>query len=95
MGPLPCTLTGKRYIVVAVDHFTKWVEAKALEEADAQSITTFIYEDIICHHGVPQILSSDRGTEFINELIAALTSEYKIKHIKTTAYHPEGNGQVE
>jgi len=47
MGPLPRTLTGKRYVVVAVDHFTKWVEARALEEADAQSIATFIYEDII------------------------------------------------
>src|SRR5256885_955708 len=44
MGPLPRTMTGKRYIVVAVDHFTKWVEAKAIEEADAQTIVPFIYE---------------------------------------------------
>jgi hypothetical protein len=35
MGPLPRTPTGQRYIVVAIDHFSKWVEAKALEEADA------------------------------------------------------------
>jgi hypothetical protein len=95
MGPLPRTPTGKRYIVVAIDHFSKWVEAKALEEADAQEITQFIYEDIICRHGVPNILTSDRGTEFVNELIAALTRTYKIHHIKTTAYHPEGNGQTE
>ena len=95
MGPLPRTLTGKRYIVVAVDHFSKWVEAKALEDADAQSITTFIYEDVICRHGIPQILTSDRGTEFVNDLITALTRVYKIQHIKTTAYHPQGNGQVE
>lgn len=95
MGPLPRTPTGKRYIVVAIDHFSKWVEAKALEEADAQSISQFIYEDIICRHGVPVILTSDRGTEFVNELITALTRVYKIHHIKTTAYHPEGNGQTE
>jgi IS30 family transposase len=95
MGPLPRTLTGKRYIIVAVDHFTKWVEARATEDADAQTITAFIYEDIICRHGIPQILTSDRGTEFINELVTALTKEYKIHHIKTTAYHPQGNGQVE
>ena len=95
MGPLPITMTGKRYIVVAVDHFTKWIEARALEEADAQSIISFIYDDVICRHGIPQILSSDRGTEFINELIAALTKKYHIHHIKTTAYHPQGNGQVE
>jgi len=95
MGPLPKMLSGYRYIVIAIDHFTKWVEARALEEADAQSITLFLYEDIICCHGVPTILSSDKGTEFVNEMIATLTSVYKIKHIKTTVYHPQGNGQVE
>ena len=40
-------------------------------------------------------MTSDRGTEFINELIRALTLVYKIHHIKTTAYHPQGNGQTE
>jgi hypothetical protein len=95
VGPLPRTLTGFRYIVVAVDHFTKWPEARALEEADAQSITRFLYEDIISRHGIPAILSSDQGTEFVNEMVAALTNVYKISHIKTTAYHPQGNGQVE
>src|SRR3954471_19564576 len=95
MGPLPRTMTGKRYIVVAVDHFTKWVEVKAIEEADAQTIVPFIYESIICRHGIPQILSSDRGSEFVNELVTTLTRVYGIKHIRTTAYHPQGNGQVE
>src|SRR3954470_10271251 len=95
MGPLPKTLSGYRYIVVAIDHFTKWVEARTIEEADAQYITLFLYEDIICHHGVPTILSPDKGTEFVNKMIATLISMYKIKHIKTTTYHPQGNGQVE
>lgn len=95
MGPLPMTLTGKQYIVVAVDHFTKWVEARALEEADAQSIISFLHDDVICRHGVPKIMSTDRGSEFINELMEAVTRIYDIHHVKTTAYHPQGNGQVE
>ena len=95
MGPLPRSLTGKRYIIVAVDHFTKWVEARALEEADAQSIAAFIYEDIITRHGVPKKLTTDRGSEFINDFIRIMTTVYDIHHIKTTAYHPQGNGQVE
>ena len=95
MGPLPRSLTGKRYIVVAVDHFTKWVEARALEEADAQSIAGFIYEDIITRHGIPQKITTDRGSEFVNDFIKIMTTVYKIHHIKTTAYHPQGNGQVE
>ena len=89
------TLTGKRYIVVAVDHFTKWVEACALEQADAQSIVPFIYEDIICHHGIPIRMTTDRGTEFVNELFSAIAQEYNIHLIRTTAYHPQGNGQTE
>jgi transposase InsO family protein len=95
MGPLNTTPNGKRYIVLAIDHFTKYIEARALEDADAQSIAVFIHDDIICRHGVPKILTSDRGTEFVNELIQVLTKTYKIHHITTTAYHPEGNGQTE
>ena len=52
MGPLPRTLTGKRYIILAVDFFTKWIEGIAVEDADAQTITKFIYSDIICRHEV-------------------------------------------
>src|SRR4051812_6930317 len=95
MGPLPRTPQGHRYIFVAIDHFSKWVEAVPSEQADAQSIIKFIYDDIICHHGIPTLLTSDRGTEFVNELLATLTTVYKIKHIKTTAYNPQANGQVE
>jgi hypothetical protein len=95
MGPLPITKSGKRYIIIAVDHFTKWVEIRALESNDAQSIASFFYEDVICRHGVPKILSTDQGTEFVNELLSILTNTYHIHHIKTTAYHPQGNGQVE
>ncbi len=95
MGPLPRTPGGKHYIIVATDHFTKWTEAQAIEEADAQNIATFIYQEIISRHGVPSILISDRGTEFVNELITILCREFKIRHVVTTAYHPQANGQVE
>jgi hypothetical protein len=39
---------GKWYIILAIDHFTKYIEARALEDADAQSIAAFIHDDIIC-----------------------------------------------
>jgi hypothetical protein len=94
-GPLPRMLTRKRYIIVAIDHFTKWIEAHALEEVDAQSIMQFIYEDVICRHGVPTLMTTDCGTEFVNELLTTLSEVYKIRHICTTTYHPQGNGQVE
>ena len=95
MGPLPQTLTGKRYIILAIDFFTKWPEAVAVEEADAQAVVKFLHQDIICRHGVPSQITSDRGTEFLNDLVTEFERTYRIKHIKTTAYHPQGNGQTE
>jgi hypothetical protein len=95
MGPLPITLKENRFIVVAVDHFTKWPEARAMKEINAQNVAAFLYTEIICRYGAPKIMTSDRGHEFNNELIKILAKEYGIKHIQTTAYHPAGNGQVE
>ena len=95
MGPLPVTRNGKRYIILAVDFFTKYLEGIAVDEADAQTVAKFIHSDIICRHGVPKELTSDRGTEFVNNLIKELSRTYHIKYIKTTAYHPQGNGQTE
>ena len=95
VGPLPVTLTGNRYVILAVDFFSKWVEAKAVPTADAQSITQFLYDNVICYHGVPRELTSDRGTEFVNELVIIMTKKFDIRHIRTTAYHPQGNGQTE
>src|SRR3954452_11656393 len=60
MGPLPRTLTNKRYIILAVDFFTKWTEAVAVPNTDAQTVAKFIYSDIICRHGIPQYITSDR-----------------------------------
>ena len=69
MGPLPKTLKGNRYVIVAVDYFTKWAEATAVKEADAQTVVRFIHTNIITRHGVPKEITSDRGTEFLNQLV--------------------------
>jgi hypothetical protein len=95
VGPLPRTIRGNRYIVVAIDYLTKWPEAKAIQLADALTIVPFIYEDVICRHGIPKRITTDQGTEFVNELTKELCEAYQIKHIRTTAYHPQANGLVE
>ena len=95
IGPLPRTLRGNRYIIMAIDYLTKYPETRALQLADSLSIVPFIYEDIICRHRIPLEITSDRGTEFVNELVRTLCQQYKIRHIITTAYHPQGNGLTE
>ncbi|GET63738.1 DDE-type integrase/transposase/recombinase [Rhizophagus irregularis DAOM 181602=DAOM 197198] len=95
VGPLPATKRNNRYIVTAMDYFTKWPEAKALETADAKEIARFIYEDIICRHGCPKKILSDRGSHFNNKLVKSLMEEFQIKHNFSTPYHPKTNGLIE
>ncbi len=66
------TLRGNKYIVVAIDYFTKYPEARALTNANAKSVANFIYEDIICRHGCPRKIISDRGSHFNNQVIEKL-----------------------
>src|SRR6266498_2940943 len=93
--PLPITREGNRYIVVAIDYFLRWPEAKPLKTANADTVATFLYEEIICRFEALRILQSDRGTHFINELIQRLTKRFKIKYSLSSPYHPQSNGLVE
>src|SRR6185369_3619820 len=95
VGPLPLTSQGNRYIITAVDYFTRWPEARAVPQASAQQAAKFIYEEIICRHGIVDVIHSDQGTHFVNELINQLVRKFDMKHHKITAYHPQANGLVE
>ena len=66
VGPLPITLKGNRYIIVTIDLFTKWSESRAVAEANASQVSQFVYEEIICRHGCPQKILTDRGAHFNN-----------------------------
>src|SRR6266498_1242478 len=95
VGPLTITKKGNRYIVTAMDYFTEWPIAKAIKEATTKTVSKFIYEKIICEHGCPQVLQSDRGTHFVNRVIQDLSEKFRIKHRLSTPYHPQTNGLVE
>jgi hypothetical protein len=95
VGPLPMTKRGNKYIVVATEYLTKWPEARAIPDAKASSVVSFFYEDIICRHGCPKEILTDRGTHFVNEMLDSLCDELGVKHRLSTAYHPQTNGLVE
>src|SRR3990170_5734836 len=94
VGPLPITERGNRYIVVAMDYFTRWPEAKPLKSANAETVATFIYEEIICRYGIPKVIQSDQETHFMNELLKNLIERFKIKHSLSSPYHLQSNGLV-
>jgi transposase InsO family protein len=83
------------YIVVATKYLAKWPEARAIPNAKASSVVSFFYEDIICRHGCPKEILTDRGTHFINDMLDSLCNEIGVKHQLSTTYHPQTNGLVE
>ena len=68
MGPFPISF-GYVYILLAVDHVSKWVEAKATRTDDSKVVTNFIKFNIFSRFGIPRALISDRGTHFCNRTI--------------------------
>src|SRR6266498_983072 len=78
--PLPSTPKGNQYIIVAVEYLFKWQEAKAVSEANALSIVNFLYQNVICRFEYFTHLHTDRGTEFVNEIVEKLTDKFQKKH---------------
>ena len=95
VGPLSQTKNGNKYILVAMDYLTKWPEAKAMKQAKADNVTEFIYREIICRHGCPQIIMTDQGSHFKNQIVKELCEKFRIKHKLSSPYHPQTNGLVE
>jgi len=95
VGPLEETQKGNKYILVVTDYLTKWPEAQAMSKATAENVIEFIYERIICRHGCPRIILSDRGSHFKNKLVEGLCKKFEIKHKLSSPYHPQTNGLVE
>ena len=95
VGPLPMTKNGNRYLLVAMDYFSKWPFAKAVPDITAETTAKFLHEEIICEHGCFKQLTSDRGTNFTANIIRELCKRLKIRHTFTSAYHPQANGLVE
>ena len=94
MGPFPVSF-GNICILLAVDYVTKWVEAAACPNNDANTVVGFLQRNILSRFGTPRTIISDGGSHFANEVFDKLMSRYGIKHIMSLAYHPQTNGQAE
>ena len=73
----PKSSSGPEFILVAIDYFTKWVEATSYANLNAAKVATFIRLHIICRYGVPHELISDRGVHFSGE-VDTLLQRYDI-----------------
>ena len=89
------TQNGNKYAVVFMDYLTKWPEVFAVPNQSAETIAELLVENLICRHGVPKELLSDRGANFLSDLVTEICHLTGVRKINTSAYHPQSDGMVE
>nr|AAY99339.1 pol-polyprotein [Silene latifolia] len=95
LGPFPTASGGRKYLIVAVDYFTKWVEAVAVPAKTTAAVRKVIWENIITRFGLPQVMVFDHGREFWSDMVMNWLEELGIKFAYSSVCHPQSNGQAE
>jgi hypothetical protein len=85
---------GYRFILVAMDYFTKWTEAVPLRNMTHRKIS-FVQEHIIYRFGVPQTLTTDQGPSFMPHQFREFAESLKIKLLNSSSCYAQANGQAE
>ncbi|XP_039166737.1 uncharacterized protein LOC120292553 [Eucalyptus grandis] len=96
IGPInPKASNGHRFILVAIDYFTKWIEANSYANVTAKNVAKFIRRDIIARYGVPEAIITDNGSNLNNKVVNDLLDEFRVHHLNSSPYRPQMNGAVE
>jgi hypothetical protein len=93
-GPLLEIKLGNKYIMVAINHYSKWCEAKVVADHGAKMAARFLEDEIICRYGVPKFVLTDNGGEWATEF-NVMCRDYVIQHQRTAPQWPQCNGMVE
>ena len=94
MGPLPETGNGNKHVLVFVDKFTKYLEIFPVPDVQATTFCTCLAQ-YICRHSMPEKLLTDQGSAYESKVAEQLCELFDIEKLKTTPFHPQGNGQSE
>uniref|UniRef100_UPI00200D0C82 integrase catalytic domain-containing protein n=1 Tax=Escherichia coli TaxID=562 RepID=UPI00200D0C82 len=86
---------GVKFCVVAVDYFSKWVEAEPLATISAKEVQKFVWKNIVCRFGIPRVLVADNGSQFIDKGFQEFISDLGIKMHFAPVAHSQSNGQLE
>ncbi|CAF2053934.1 unnamed protein product [Rotaria magnacalcarata] len=91
LGPLPTTTRQKRFLLVVVDYFTRWVELFPLKSTTSDDIANILTNEIFSRYGLPKHIVSDNGPQFVSNLFKNLCNMLGIKQNLTANYHPQSN----
>ena len=95
VGPFPKATDNKRYLLVGIDYFTKWVEAEPLANIRDVDAKKFVWKNIVTRFGAPHTLILDNRLQFDSKSFRRYCCDLGIKNRYSTPAYPQGNGQVE
>ena len=88
IGPFPQAMGNRRFVLVATNYFTKWVEAKALANIKDVDVKKFVWKNIVTRFEVPQVLISDNELQFDSKAFWEYCSNLGIiKRYSSPAFH--------
>lgn len=94
VGPLVKSSRGFQYILVVLDYATRYPEAIPLRNTSSKSIAKELF-NMFTRTGIPKEILTDQGTPFMSKVTKELCKLLKIKHLRTSVYHPQTDGLVE
>nr|GEY69388.1 reverse transcriptase domain-containing protein [Tanacetum cinerariifolium]GEY70323.1 reverse transcriptase domain-containing protein [Tanacetum cinerariifolium] len=94
-GPFPEGPGKVKFYIVAMDYFTKWIEAKAVATITGNKVKKFMWDNIVCRFGLPRKIVSDKGKQFSDNPFKDWCDKLNITQRFASVKHPQSNGLVE
>ena len=95
MSPFPPARYQRKFIIVAMDYFTKWAEAEAVSNIPESTIHEIFKKSVVYRYGVPRVLVTDNGKQFDNKAFFTFCEEHQIDHRRGAVKHPQNSGKTE
>ncbi|XP_056688597.1 uncharacterized protein [Spinacia oleracea] len=89
------TVNQKKWLIVGVDYFSKWIEAEAVSSITEPQVRKFIWQNIITRFGIPRLMVFDYGKQFDNTPLQKWCKQFGIHLAYSAVCHPQSNGQAE
>ncbi|XP_020963855.1 uncharacterized protein LOC110265278 [Arachis ipaensis] len=93
LGPFPIGPGQVKYLIVAIDYYTKWVEAEPFASISLANCQKFMWRNVIARFGIPEVVISDNGTQFADKRFGKFLAGLGIKQKFSSVEHPQTNGQ--